>query len=113
MGPRYLVIVTLGWRGTVSKVVVDTLHFRGNFPQRVRVEGLDGGEGDGEGVVKGDDGRWAELVGVQKCEKDKEHVFGEGLLVNVQERAFTHVKMTIIPDGGVKRFRVFGRRVKV
>lgn len=103
------VVVRLGARGLVRRVVVDTLHFRGNFPRGVRVEGLDVGEGV-EVEVRGDDGRWVGVVGVQACEKDREHVFGEGVLM-AGERVFTHMKMVIIPDGGVKRFRVFGTRV--
>lgn len=87
--------------------MVDTMHFRGNFPQGVKVEGLDA---EGEEVVGADDERWVEVVGMQGCEQDKEHVFADGLLKSVEGRAFTHMKMTITPDGGVKRFRVFGTR---
>lgn len=103
------VVVRLGARGWVRRFVVDTMHFRGNFPQGVRVEGLDAG---GEEVVSGDDERWVEVVGMQGCEKDKEHVFADGLLTSAEGRAFTHMKMTIVPDGGVKRFRVFGVRAQ-
>lgn len=107
-GHRDWLVVKLGARGSVRSCMVDTMHFRGNFPQRVRVEGLDA-EGEEE-VVGGDDERWAEVVGAQGCEKDKEHVFAGGLLKSVEGSTFTHMKMTIIPDGGVKRFRVFGTR---
>ncbi|CAF9912907.1 MAG: Allantoicase [Alectoria fallacina] len=99
------VVVKLGARGRVRSCMVDTMHFRGNFPQGVRIEGVDA---EGEELVSGGDERWVEVVGVQGCEKDKEHVFADGLLKSVEGRAFTHMKMTIIPDGGVKRFRVFG-----
>lgn len=101
------VVVKLGARGRVSRVVVDTIHFRGNFPQAVRVEGLDA---EGEDEAKGDDERWVEVVGIQRCEKDKEHEFSSGVLKEVASRAFTHMKIVIIPDGGVKRFRVFGTK---
>ena len=101
------VVVRLGAMGVVKRIVVDTMHFRGNFPREVRVEGCDAGR---EEVVSGGDKRWVQVVGVQKCEKDKEHEFGDGMLANVEGKAFTHMKMTIIPDGGVKRFRVFGTR---
>lgn len=103
-------VVKLGARGSVRSCVVDTMHFRGNFPQRVKVEGLDAGELGEEVVVSGDDERWVEVVGAQGCEKDTEHVFAGGMLQSVRGRTFTHMKMTIIPDGGVKRFRVFGTR---
>jgi allantoicase len=32
-------------------------------------------------------------------------------LKEVEGKRYTHAKLVIIPDGGVKRFRVFGRRV--
>ena len=100
------VVVRLGARGVVKGVVVDTLHFRGNFPRAVRIEGLDAGEAAGREKVGHADQRWVEIMGYERCEKDKEHVF-----VVEGGRAFTHVKMVIEPDGGVKRFRVFGTRV--
>lgn len=103
------VVVRLGARGSVRRCMVDTMHFRGNFPQGVKVEGLDA---EGEEVVGADDERWVEVVGMQGCEQDKEHVFADGLLKSVEGRAFTHMKMTITPDGGVKRFRVFGTRAQ-
>lgn len=105
------VVVGLGARGRVVRCVVDTMHFRGNFPQGVRIEGVDVGKGSGKVDVKGDDGRWKEVVGFSRCKKDKEHVFGEGEMGSMHGSVFTHLKMTIMPDGGVKRFRVFGTRV--
>lgn len=103
------VIVRLGARGMVKRVVVDTMHFRGNFPRGVRVEGLDVAEGEGQKVSALDE-RWVEVVEESPCVKDKEHEFGEGVMVNTEGRAFTHMKIIIVPDGGVKRFRVFGTR---
>lgn len=99
------VVVRLGGRGRVARVVVDTLHFRGNFPRGVRVEGVDVGVEGGEVVVGGEDGRWEVVVGESGCERDWEHVFEVG------GRVWTHLKLVILPDGGVKRFRAFGTRV--
>ncbi|KAL2436579.1 Allantoicase [Exophiala dermatitidis] len=113
------VIVKLGLKGRkVEKVVVDTKDFRGNFPKAVKVEGWSvesakaalGTEAD----PKVDDEGWMPLVkGEQPCKADTEHVF-EGEDLSNQDppegRVWTHAKMTIIPDGGVKRLRVFGRR---
>lgn len=100
------VIVRLGARGRVCRVVVDTLHFRGNFPQGVRVEGVDVAEGE----VGEDDERWVEVVGVKRCERDRELVFGREEMGRMAGMVCTHLKMVILPDGGVKRFRVFGTR---
>jgi len=113
------VIVKLGLKGrNISKVVVDTKDFRGNFPRAVKVEALAtevakaalGTESD----PKHDAAGWVELVkGEKSTQADTEHVFeNEELAATAAPDGFvwTHVKMTIIPDGGVKRIRVFGQR---
>ena len=101
------VVVKLGDRGKVRRVVIDTAHFRGNFPQGVKVEGADA---EGSAAEEGDR-RWVEVLGVKRLGPDKEFEFGVAELMNVDGgNAYTHMRMTIIPDGGVKRFRVFGTR---
>ena len=98
------VVVRLGGRGEVGKLVVDTRHFIGNYPRGVRVEGCDIGEGS-----EWEEAKWVEVLGERKVGPDEEFVF-EGGLTNVKGKAFTHMRLTILPDGGVKRFRVFGTR---
>lgn len=54
--------------------------------------------------------------GINKpCKADTEHVFEGGDLVAEGEdtRVFSHVELTLVPDGGAKRFRIFGRRAWV
>ena len=107
------VICRLGLNGkSVDRVVIDTKDFRGNFPRCVKVEGwLAKAEAAGE--PKADNESWVELVkGTMPCQADTEHVFNAVDISSMisDGRVLTHVKMTIIPDGGVKRFRVFGRR---
>lgn len=85
------VVVQLGKRSKrIEKIVVDTAHFRGNFPQSVQVAG-EGPQGS------------VELVPITKTGPDKEHEF-----VVAKDLELERVKLTIIPDGGVKRLRVFG-----
>jgi allantoicase len=109
------VICRLGLQGrTIEKVVVDTKDFRGNFPRAVKVEGWSATKDDGADPAVNAEG-WVPLVkGEQPCAADTEHVFeGEELFVHAElgEKSWTHVKMIVIPDGGVKRFRIFGRRI--
>jgi allantoicase len=101
------VIVKLGAVGAIEKVVVDTAHFRGNFPREVAVEAL---SWEGEGIPEGDDKNWVRIVEPSRCKADLEHTFEGQDLKGVEGKWFTHAKIVIIPDGGVKRFRVFGRR---
>lgn len=103
------VVVRLGARGKVRKIVFDTRHFIGNFPQGVKVEGCD--VQDGEEIPEPVVGVWTEILGAEKVGPDEEFEFKREKLKNGDEKTYTHVKMTMIPDGGVKRFRVFGTRV--
>ncbi|KAL8775641.1 MAG: hypothetical protein Q9209_000137 [Squamulea sp. 1 TL-2023] len=100
------VIVRLGARGEVKRIVVDTAFYRGNYPQSMKIDAW-----DSEGVPNTEHPQWKEVLGVQKLGPDKEHEYADSSLSNVDGAAFTHLKMTIIPDGGVKRLRVFGTRV--
>lgn len=97
------VVVRLGFRGTVSKIVVDTAHFRGNFPSELQVEGIDW---TAQGEPPADSKDWQDLTGLQEGEGDKQ--LGYPCAV---QTPLTHVKLTIIPDGGVKRIRAFGQRI--
>ncbi|KFY84100.1 hypothetical protein V500_09597 [Pseudogymnoascus sp. VKM F-4518 (FW-2643)] len=96
-------IIKLGARGTIGRVVVDTAHFRGNFPQKVRIEGLNWMKSGEPGNEEED---WVELVGPSKTGPDALHEF----VAKEQGKVFTHVKLVMIPDGGVKRLQVWGAR---
>jgi allantoicase len=100
------VIVRLGASAEIDHVVVDTAHFRGNFPQKVQVFA-----GTFESDPQHDDEGWSEVLGPQKAGPDEERVFRDELELGAVKGGVTHAKLVIIPDGGVKRFRVFGRRV--
>jgi allantoicase len=93
---------------------VDTAHFRGNFPQKVQVFAALQKEGEGVEtaavVADGSGLEWVEILAPQKTGPDQEHEYGSGELTNVQGAVYSHAKLVIHPDGGVKRFRVFGRR---
>jgi allantoicase len=94
-------VVRLGVAGVVEAVVVDTAHFRGNYPDRFELEGC-----VSEGAPPTDDTVWFPLRGPTELRGDALQRFD----VEVPRRA-THVRFSIIPDGGVARLRVLGRGV--
>ncbi|KAM5351890.1 hypothetical protein ACJ41O_004613 [Fusarium nematophilum] len=98
-------IVKLGAPGYIERFVVDTAHFRGNFPQKVAIAGI---EWKGRGDPVADAPTWREFVPPSKTGPDKEHEFVSS--DKEKESLVTHVKLIIIPDGGVKRLRAFGKR---
>ncbi|SPO03909.1 probable Allantoicase [Cephalotrichum gorgonifer] len=98
-------IIKLGAPGIIQKLIVDTAHFRGNFPQAVRIEAISW-KGDKE--PSSDSDGWKSMLEPSKCGPDKEHEFECEQKADTD--AITHVKLVMIPDGGVKRIRVLGRR---
>jgi len=96
-------IVRLGLPGVVRGAVVDTAFFRGNYPPECS---LDGATIDGNlDLAAALDGatEWAPLVPRSPLQGDAQNAFE----VKV-DRRFTHVRLSIFPDGGVARLRIHG-----
>jgi len=98
-------ILRLGSPGTMVRFMVDTAYFRRNFPESVRILGI---EWRGEGEPSEKEEAWTDLIERLKCKGHHEHEV-DCLLPG---RRFTHVKLIMNPDGGVKRLRVFGKVLK-
>lgn len=96
-------IIRLGAPGYIQNFLVDTAHFRGNYPQQVKLEAI---EWKGDSEPTADAEGWVNMVEPIKCGPDAEHP-AESL---VKDKSFTHVKLIMVPDGGVKRLRAFGKR---
>ncbi|MCU1657326.1 MAG: allantoicase [Pseudonocardiales bacterium] len=99
------VIVRLAVPGVVRGVNVDTAHFKGNFPPFASVEAT-----TLLGYPSLDEVRaaeWTTLIDKADLDGDSANV----LAVAAPDRIVTHVRLTIHPDGGVARFRVYGEVV--
>ncbi|HSE07081.1 MAG TPA: allantoicase [Nocardioidaceae bacterium] len=95
-------IIRLGVPGIVEGVVVDTAWFTGNFPPHVSLEAT---EAAGyPSVVELLEADWTPLVTRGPVKADALNVFPVDT-----SRRFTHVRLTLHPDGGVARLRVHGR----
>ncbi len=96
-------IVKLGVAGSIRKVLLDTAHFKGNFPDSFMLEATFTDATD----LTADDIEWSTVVPRTSLYADQEHLFIEQIEVAADDK-FTHVRMHIYPDGGVSRLRVFG-----
>jgi allantoicase len=97
-------VVALGAQGRVRKLVVDTSHFKGNYPDACTVEACNVPDEDVDALNAGGL-PWTELLPIAKLRADTEHVFERELK---DLGAVSHVRLNIFPDGGVARLRVFG-----
>jgi allantoicase len=97
-------IVRLGAPGVVRGVVVDTAWFTGNFPPFASVEACEVEGYPSPAELAG--AQWTELVPRSPLAGDTRNPFP----VRSPQR-FTHVRLSIYPDGGVARLRVHGEAV--
>jgi allantoicase len=100
-------IVALGRPGAIERVLLDTAHFRGNFPQAASLQAALVDEPALELVAEAE--TWPELLPKQCLAADAEHVYQREL---APLGAVSHVRLNIFPDGGVSRLRLFGRPVR-
>jgi len=99
------VIVALGHPGEISRIVVDTLHFKGNYPDSCSIQAAYVKGGTDE-QIETQSLFWKELLPSQKLEMHQEHEFVEQIN---EIGPITHVRLNIFPDGGVSRLRLFGK----
>ncbi len=97
------VILRLGHPGFIQKIIVDTKHFKGNYPDSCAIDAC---YCPNDQEVLSHNHTWSSLLPKQKLEADKEHEF-ESEIISF-EKPITHVKLKIYPDGGISRLRLFG-----
>jgi allantoicase len=84
------VVVRLGMRGTVDRLLIDTSHFKGNAPGWVSAE------------LSDDEKTWTKVVDRESIEPDKMNFVAVGRI------AASSVRLSIHPDGGMARLRILG-----
>jgi allantoicase len=100
------VIIALGSAGTVSKIEVDTNHFKGNYPDSCSIDACHA-RNQRIDALNWNLAKWKELLPQTKLQAHRRHYFGGHLR---SPGVVTHVRLNIFPDGGVSRLRVWGRK---
>ena len=97
------VIIALARPGEIERAEIDTAHFKGNYPDRVSLEA---GLFDSDDDVSNSSPEWRTLLPEVRLKMDQQHYFDD-----VLERIgpVSHVRVSIYPDGGISRVRLFGK----
>ncbi len=95
-------VLELGTTGQILGLDIDTNHFVGNAPSFASVEALRTERGTSLDVLDGLP--WRTLVAPSALRPGSQNLFACLSIGQV-----SHVRLNIFPDGGVARFRVFGR----
>jgi allantoicase len=95
------VVVKLGRPGSIERIEVDTIHFKGNAPGSCSLDAVNAPD-----VADGSpENGWRELLPNTPLQPDILHGIEDGI-ASIGE--VTHVRLNIFPDGGVSRLRLFG-----
>lgn len=95
------VVIKLGEPGFLEWVDLDTNHFVGNFPNAASVSAIH----SAEALPAQDDAGWTEVLAETKMGPHRQHFFQ----LSHSDKVWTHIRLNIFPDGGVKRVRAYGR----
>ena len=102
------IIVALGARGIVERALIDTAHFKGNFPDSCSIQAADLSDfgTEAEAAIVASSMFWPDLVAQTKLGPDQVHDLSDRL---ISGGPVTHVRLNAIPDGGISRMKLFGR----
>jgi allantoicase len=95
-------IVRLGTPGRVTRVELDTNHFKGNYPETASLEGCFAPDAPMVALGSAD---WVEILPRTKLQPHRRHFFASELRAG---GPVSHVRLNIFPDGGISRLRVYG-----
>ncbi len=98
-------IIELGQVGEIAEALIDTAHFKGNYPDRCSLQAALVGAGTVDSIITQCQ-FWEELLPPQKLEMDSEHSFKDEIR---QLGPVSHVRINIFPDGGLSRVRLIGK----
>jgi allantoicase len=99
-------IVQLATAGVVSRIEIDTNHFKGNFPESASIEGCLAPAATLD-LLQSE--RWREILPRTPLRPHHPHFFSRGL---ANAGPVSHVRLNIFPDGGISRLRVYGTVAK-
>ncbi len=99
------VIIRLAHKGIIDRILVDTCHFKGNYPDSCQVDGCTISLKE-ETKLNDPALEWKTILPKAKLSADHEHYFEKEL---VNKEPVTHIRLSIYPDGGISRLKLWGR----
>lgn len=123
------IILQLATRGNIEKILIDTCHFKGNYPNAFALEGavltaeqannkealtadshidarFDKTNANGDEAKEELNIEWTPIIERTSLFADREHTFKDE--VTAKDKSFTHVRLKMFPDGGISRIRLWG-----
>ncbi len=96
-------VIQLGLRGIIKQVDIDTNHFLGNHPPFASIDALCPTNGFPTDAAAVEGLSWTQILARSPLNPGSQNLF-----TIASDQSWTHIRMNIIPDGGVARLRVYG-----
>ena len=98
-------ILALGQAGHIEKIEVDTAHFKGNYPAQVSIQAIYVEDATDPQLIP-QSMFWPFLLEAQDTQMDHIHTYINEILAHEK---ISHIRVNMIPDGGISRIRLFGK----
>lgn len=101
-------VFRLGHPGIVKNIEIDTNHFKGNYPDSCQIEACYVDEKEESQILTSKDSKWKTLLSPTKLKAHNRLFLGSSAINNVG--VVSHVRLTMAPDGGISRMRLWGTK---
>ena len=91
----------------IDKIEISTHHFKGNFPSHCSLQAAYLSPKSSKQIVNSSN-KWKYLLKNIKLSANKTHTFKNFL---IKKEKINYIKINIFPDGGISRFRIFGKKI--
>jgi allantoicase len=92
----------------IDKIEISTHHFKGNFPSYCSLQAAYLPKSKNSKKIVNSSTKWKYLLKDAKLSANKVHLFKNDLM---KKDKINFIKINIFPDGGISRFRVYGKNV--
>ncbi len=99
------IIIKFGKPGIISRLEIDTHHFKGNYPESLTVQSAFLPNKQNSKKILTNSKNWRIFLNKTKLKPHKKHLFRS----NNKKNKVNYLKINIFPDGGISRIRAFGK----
>ena len=92
----------------IDKIEISTHHFKGNFPSHCSLQATFLPTSKNSKQIVKSSVKWKYLLKDAKLSANKVHIFKNNLM---KKDKINFIKINIFPDGGISRFRLYGKNI--
>ena len=107
LGFDWLILNSLDGK-EIDKIEISTHHFKGNFPSYCSLQAAYLPTLKNSKQIVNSSIKWKYLLKDAKLSSNKVHLFKNNLM---KKNKINFIKINIFPDGGISRFRIYGKNV--